>query len=89
MSALTIPWCTYTDPKIAHVGVYVKQARERDIPVKTFTVPMHEVDRAVADGEEEGFVKIHVRVGTDKILGATGLYPYSPDPSQTRVVAST
>ncbi len=71
ISALTIPWCTYTDPEIAHVGLYVRQARARDIPVKTFTVPMHDVDRAVADGEEEGFVKIHVREGTDKILGAT------------------
>ncbi len=71
MSALTIPWCTYTDPEIAHVGIYVKQARECNIPVKTFTVPMHDVDRAIADGEEEGFVKIHVREGTDTILGAT------------------
>ena len=71
MSALTIPWCTYTDPEIAHVGIYVKQARERNIPVKTFTIPMHDVDRAIADGEEDGFVKIHVREGTDKILGAT------------------
>ena len=41
------------------------------IPVKTFTVMMHDVDRAVTDGEDEGFVKIHVREGTDKILGAT------------------
>ena len=71
VSALTIPWCTYTDPEIAHVGIYVKEARERGIPVKTFTVPMHDVDRAIADGEEDGFVKIHVRDGTDKILGAT------------------
>ncbi len=71
MSALTVPWCTYTDPEIAHVGIYVRQARERNIPVKTFTVPMHDVDRAIADGEEEGFVKIHVREGTDTILGAT------------------
>ena len=71
MSALTIPWCTYTDPEIAHVGIYVKQARERNIPVKTFTIPMHDVDRAIADGEEDGFVKIHVREGTDTILGAT------------------
>lgn len=71
VSALTIPWCTYTDPEIAHVGIYVKQARERGIPVKTFTVPMHDVDRAIADGEEDGFVKIHVRDGTDTILGAT------------------
>ncbi|MEO8857393.1 MAG: mercuric reductase [Burkholderiaceae bacterium] len=71
MSALTIPWCTYTDPEVAHVGMYVKQARERNIPVKSFTIPMHDVDRAVADGEEDGFVKIHVREGTDTILGAT------------------
>ena len=71
MSALTIPWCTYTDPEIAHVGLYVRQARERGIPVKTFTVPMHDVDRALTDGEESGFVKIHVREGCDEILGAT------------------
>ena len=71
ISGLTIPWCTYTDPEIAHVGMYVRQARRRGIPVKTFTVPMHSVDRAIADGEEDGFVKIHVREGTDTILGAT------------------
>lgn len=71
LSALTIPWCTYTDPEIAHVGLYVRQARERGIPVKTFTVPMHDVDRAIADGEEGGFVKVLVRDGSDKILGAT------------------
>ncbi|MBU6484230.1 MAG: mercuric reductase [Betaproteobacteria bacterium] len=71
VSALTIPWCTYTDPEIAHVGIYVKEARERGIPVMTYTVPMHDVDRAIADGEEDGFVKIHVRQGTDTILGAT------------------
>jgi pyruvate/2-oxoglutarate dehydrogenase complex dihydrolipoamide dehydrogenase (E3) component len=70
-SALTIPWCTYTDPEIAHVGLYVREARDRDIDVKTFTVPMHDVDRAIADGEESGFVKIHVRERTDRILGAT------------------
>ena len=71
LSALTIPWCTYTDPEIAHVGLYVREARERDIPVKTFTIPMHDVDRAVADDEEAGFVKIHVKERTDRILGAT------------------
>ena len=71
MSALTIPWCTYTDPEVAHVGMYVKEARQRRMPVKTFTIPMHDVDRAIADGEEDGFVKIHVREGSDKILGAT------------------
>jgi pyruvate/2-oxoglutarate dehydrogenase complex dihydrolipoamide dehydrogenase (E3) component len=71
LSALTIPWCTYTDPEIAHIGLYVREAREKAIPVRTFTILMHDVDRAVTDGEEEGFVKIHVRDGTDRILGAT------------------
>ncbi|HSC29754.1 MAG TPA: FAD-dependent oxidoreductase, partial [Vicinamibacterales bacterium] len=71
LSALVIPWCTYTDPEIAHVGLYVRQANEQGIPVKTFTVPMHEVTRAITEGEEDGFVKIHVEEGTDRILGAT------------------
>jgi pyruvate/2-oxoglutarate dehydrogenase complex dihydrolipoamide dehydrogenase (E3) component len=71
VSALTIPWCTYTDPEIAHVGMYVREARRKNIPVKTFTVPMQDVHRAICDGEEEGFVKIHVSEGSDRILGAT------------------
>ena len=68
LSALTVPWCTFTDPEIAHVGLSVREARERDIPVKTFTIPMHDVDRAIAD---TGFLKIFVKEGTDRILGAT------------------
>jgi pyruvate/2-oxoglutarate dehydrogenase complex dihydrolipoamide dehydrogenase (E3) component len=71
LSALVIPWCTFTDPEIAHVGLYVQQAREQDIPVKTFTIPMHDVPRAITDSEEIGFVKIHVKERTDQILGAT------------------
>jgi pyruvate/2-oxoglutarate dehydrogenase complex dihydrolipoamide dehydrogenase (E3) component len=70
-SALTIPWCTYTDPEIAHVGMYERDAREKGIAVDNFVRPLNDVDRAIADGEEEGFVKIHVKKGTDKILGAT------------------
>ncbi|HET9818732.1 MAG TPA: mercuric reductase [Rhodanobacteraceae bacterium] len=71
LSALVVPWCTYTDPEVAHVGLYVRQANARGIPVKTFTIPMHEVPRAVADNEQIGFVKIVVAGGTDRILGAT------------------
>ena len=70
-SALTVPWCTYTDPEIAHVGLYERDAEEQGIAVATFSVPLEDVDRAVADGETEGFVKVHVRKGTDRILGAT------------------
>lgn len=71
LSALTIPWCTYTDPEIAHVGISEREAGERGIAVNAFVIPLSEVDRAIADGEEEGFVKILVRKGTDRILGAT------------------
>jgi len=71
LSALTIPWSTYTDPEIAHVGMYERDAREKGIAVDTFIRPLNDVDRAIADGEEEGFVKIHVKKGTGKILGAT------------------
>jgi pyruvate/2-oxoglutarate dehydrogenase complex dihydrolipoamide dehydrogenase (E3) component len=70
-SALTIPWCTYTDPEIAHVGIYEKEAEARGIPVETLTVPLSEVDRAVLDGEEAGFLKVHLKRGTDNVLGAT------------------
>jgi pyruvate/2-oxoglutarate dehydrogenase complex dihydrolipoamide dehydrogenase (E3) component len=71
LSALTIPWCTYTDPEIAHVGLYERDAEKRGMPIDTYLRPFSEVDRAVADGEEDGFVKVHVRKGGDKIVGAT------------------
>ncbi len=70
-SALTVPWCTYTSPEIAHVGLSEQDASRRGVAVKTFKIPLSEVDRAVLDGNEEGFVKIHVRKGSDQILGAT------------------
>ncbi|HET7854752.1 MAG TPA: mercuric reductase, partial [Candidatus Methylomirabilis sp.] len=71
VSTLVIPWCTYTDPEVAHVGMYEADALARGIAVDTFVRPLREVDRAIADGEEDGFVKVHVRKGSDRILGAT------------------
>ena len=70
-SALTMPWCTYTDPEIAHVGLYEHDARRRGMEVDTYAREFKEVDRAVLDGEGEGFVKVHVRKGRDEVLGAT------------------
>jgi pyruvate/2-oxoglutarate dehydrogenase complex dihydrolipoamide dehydrogenase (E3) component len=70
-SALIIPWCTYTDPEVAHVGLYEHEARERGIAFRTFTQELHDVDRAVLDGEDEGFVKVIVEAKGDRILGAT------------------
>jgi pyruvate/2-oxoglutarate dehydrogenase complex dihydrolipoamide dehydrogenase (E3) component len=71
VSKLHVPWCTYTDPEVAHVGLYEHDAQAQGLEIDTFTVHFDDNDRAVADGEEEGFVKIHTRKGSDKILGAT------------------
>ncbi|MCZ6735147.1 MAG: mercuric reductase [Planctomycetota bacterium] len=70
-SALIIPWCTYTDPQIAHVGLYAHEARKKGIEVDTYTIELSDVDRAILDGEDEGFLKVHVKKGSDTILGAT------------------
>lgn len=69
--ALTIPWCTYTDPEVAHVGVNEKDALARGIETRTFVQPLAEIDRAILDGQTDGFVKIWVRKNSDEILGAT------------------
>ncbi len=71
VSALTIPWCTYTDPEIAHVGLYEADARRRGIEVVTFVQELAEVDRAILDGESDGFVKLHADRKTGRIVGAT------------------
>lgn len=71
ISRLIIPWCTYTDPEVAHVGLDRREAEARGIEVDTWTVAMSEVDRAVAEGDDDGFLKVHCRKGTDTILGAT------------------
>ena len=71
LSALVMPWCTYTDPELAHVGLSERDAAARGIALRTFTVPLDANDRAVCDGETEGFVRVHVKRGTDQPLGAT------------------
>lgn len=70
-SALNIPWCTYTEPEIAHVGLYEKQAREQGIEIDTFTRKLSEVDRCILEGHTNGLVRVHVHKGKDKIVGAT------------------
>ena len=71
VSDLVIPWVTYTDPEIAHVGFYEKDAREAGFDVATLTQPLGEVDRAILDGENEGFARVHYDKKTGKILGGT------------------
>jgi pyruvate/2-oxoglutarate dehydrogenase complex dihydrolipoamide dehydrogenase (E3) component len=77
-SDLVIPWCTYTSPEIAHVGLYEREARENGIEIDTLTLPLDEVDRALLDGEEEGFLRVH----TDKkgrVVGATLVAEHAGD----------
>jgi pyruvate/2-oxoglutarate dehydrogenase complex dihydrolipoamide dehydrogenase (E3) component len=78
-SALTVPWCTYTSPEIAHVGLYEKDARERGLEVDTLTVPLSTVDRAILEGADEGFLRLHLKKGKDRILGATLVADHAGD----------
>ena len=78
-SALTIPWCTYTEPEIAHVGLHAKDAHAKGYKIQTFTQQLAENDRAILDGETEGFARVHVQKGTDKILGATIVATHAGD----------
>ncbi len=71
LSSLTMPWCTYTDPEIAHVGLSEHEAGERGIAVDIWKQEFAHVDRAITDGEEQGFVKILTGRGKGRILGAT------------------
>jgi pyruvate/2-oxoglutarate dehydrogenase complex dihydrolipoamide dehydrogenase (E3) component/uncharacterized membrane protein YdjX (TVP38/TMEM64 family) len=68
---LVIPWCTYADPEIAHVGYYEKDARAAGYEVKTLTQPFSEVDRAILDGESDGFARVHYDRKTGRIVGGT------------------
>lgn len=78
-SSLIIPWATHTSPEIAHVGLYEKDAKAQGIEVDTFTQELSKVDRAILDGETEGFVRVHVRKGTDEIVGATVVAAHASD----------
>jgi pyruvate/2-oxoglutarate dehydrogenase complex dihydrolipoamide dehydrogenase (E3) component len=70
-SDLVIPWCTYTTPEIAHVGITERDAEQQGLETDTYRSELSEVDRAILDGETNGLVKVHCERGKDKILGAT------------------
>ncbi len=79
LSKLVMPWCTYTQPEVAHVGLYERDARAAGIAVDTYQVPITRANRAVTDGDEHGFVKVHVRKGSDRIVGATIVAAHAGD----------
>ena len=68
-SALVIPWVTYTDPEVAHVGVSETGAAEARGRLQTLTVPLSDIDRAVVDDETDGFVRVHHEKG--RLRGCT------------------
>ena len=78
-SDLVVPWCTFTSPEIAHVGMYEKDAREAGHEVDTVTVPLSENDRAVLEGADEGFLRVPLEKGKDRILGATLVADHAGD----------
>jgi dihydrolipoamide dehydrogenase len=66
-----IPWATFTDPEVARVGLNEKDAKEQGIPYEVATYGIDDLDRAIADGEDKGYVKVLTPPGKDKILGVT------------------
>lgn len=66
-----IPWCTFTDPEVARVGLSEREARERNVEVQVTRYDLGELDRAITDGTARGFVKVLTAKGSDRILGAT------------------
>ncbi|MDX1694721.1 MAG: mercuric reductase [Ketobacteraceae bacterium] len=66
-----IPWCTFTDPEVARVGLNELEAKEKNISCEVTTYGIDDLDRAICEEEAHGFVKVLTRPGKDKILGVT------------------
>jgi pyruvate/2-oxoglutarate dehydrogenase complex dihydrolipoamide dehydrogenase (E3) component len=79
LSRLTIPWCTYTSPELARVGLSAAEAEKQGIAIDSFTQPLDRVDRSILDGDTDGLVRVHVRRGSDRIVGATIVAPHAGD----------
>jgi pyruvate/2-oxoglutarate dehydrogenase complex dihydrolipoamide dehydrogenase (E3) component len=74
-SALVIPWATYTNPEIAHVGVSLAEAEQSNGRISTITIPLDEVDRSIVDDEVDGFVRVHHERG--RLRGCTVVAPHA------------
>jgi len=71
MDYSVVPWCTYTDPEVARVGLSEKEAQQKNVDFDLFAVPLEDVDRAVVESEDAGVAKVLTAKSSDKILGAT------------------
>jgi len=70
-----VPWCTYTEPEVARVGLSEDEARASGIAYEVSRHALSHVDRALADGADQGFIKVLTRPGTDRVLGAAIVSP--------------
>ena len=71
MDYSVVPWATFTDPEVARVGLNELEAREQHIDYEVTRYDIDDLDRAIADGEAHGFIKVLTVPGKDRILGAT------------------
>jgi len=74
-----VPWCTYTSPEVARVGMSEDEARKAGTPYDLFIQPVEEVDRAVLEREEAGFAKVLTEKGSDRILGVAIVAEHAGD----------
>lgn len=74
-----IPWATFTDPEVARVGINETEANEKNIPYEVTTYPIDDLDRAIADEEAHGLIKVLTVPGKDKILGVTIVSDHAGD----------
>jgi pyruvate/2-oxoglutarate dehydrogenase complex dihydrolipoamide dehydrogenase (E3) component len=72
-----MPWAVFTDPEVGRVGLTAAEAEAQGIPFEVTRYGIDDLDRAIADGEARGFVKVVTRRGSDRILGATIVGPHA------------
>lgn len=78
-SSLIIPWCTYTFPEVAHVGLYERDLKKKNLHYSVYKKKFSDLDRAILDSEINGYIKILVKEGTDKVLGCTIVADHAGD----------
>ncbi len=88
-SRLVIPWSTYTSPEVAQVGLTAAEAGRAGVAIDTITVPLAQVDRAVLAGHPDGFLRVHLRRGSDRIAGVTIVAPDAGELIATAALAMT
>lgn len=89
LSSLTMPWSTYTDPEVAHVGLYENQAKEVGVELTSLRMDFSEIDRNLLEGETEGFAKVIFEKKSGKLRGATVVGAHAGDLLGEMLVAVT